>query len=571
MLDNAVGMVFNPGSNLKGQVAGANWSFLLPDMNLERILCYGKPSLRAQETLNHLSREVLIITEESNLPLFQPQDQDHSVGLTHRDPQANSIPASLSNGTFDLLLLIGRKIIRKFHSDLVLQSDLIRQLSPHGLIYLELDGLFEQLLTQKEAKQLATNLGKSYFLWSSPFRGDIRAAIPADDQITINYFIRHGLYQPESKTNLLAQARQFIYKPFIQNKSIQRQIIFISHDNNIEMGLPPEYLRTLASQAGINIQQYRWGLAAHGEYSTRKVLFYLFKSDNESPEYIVKLVRNSTYNSRLENEYHALSTLWSKGVGALNFLPKPVFFGYHNELAILGETAIAGKSFRKMTGNHPDCPYARLAVQHLTELGVVIPDAYSTTPGKAAETLNRLFESFIRIYQPNTEVQTFLEKQIVSIASYEGTFPLVFQHGDPGAWNILVTSKGEVFFLDWESAEPNGVPLWDLFYFLRSYAVSFARKAGIRDAVRGFEQQFLLDNQFSHFTIEALHDYCQRLKLPVVLVEPLFYTCWMHRSLKEANRLGQNQLHKSHYFNLLISCIQKRDTLQMSRLFSAGY
>jgi len=89
--------------------------------------------------------------------------------------------------------------------------------------------------------------------------------------------------------------------------------------------------------------------------------------------------------------------------------------------------------------------------------------------------------------------------------------------------------------------------------------------------VRGFEQQFLLDNQFSRFTIEALHKYCQRLQLPTALIEPLFYTCWMHRSLKESNRLGQNQLHKSHYFNLLISCIQKRDIQQMSRLFTAGF
>jgi thiamine kinase-like enzyme len=571
MLDTAVGMVYNPGSNLKGQVAGANWSFLLPDMNLERILCFGKPSLRTQEILNHLSREVLIITEEPNTSLFQHQNQDHSVDLTHRDPQANFVPASLSNDTFDLLLLIGRKIIRKFHSNLILQSDLIRRLRPHGLIYLELEGLFEQLLTQKEAKQLASNLGTSHFLWSSPIKGEIRAAIPVDDRITISYFIHHGLYQSESKTNYLTKARRFIFEPFIQNKSTQRQVIFISHDNSVEMGSPPEYLQTLASQAGIDIQQYRWGLAAHGEYSTRKVLFYLFKSEDESPEYIVKLVRNSAYNSRLENEYHALSTLWGKGVGALNFLPKPVFFGYHNNLAILGETAIAGKSFRTMTGNHPDCTYTRLAVQHLTELGVEFLDPYSTTPGKAAETLNRLFESFIRIYQPNSKVQTFLEKQIVSIASYEGFFPLVFQHGDPGTWNILVTSKGDVFFLDWESAERNGVPLWDLFYFLRSYAVGFARKAGIRDAVRGFEQQFLFDKQFSHFTIEALYNYCQRLKLPVVLVEPLFYTCWMHRSLKEANRLAQNQLYKSHYFNLLISCIEKRDTLQMSHLFSAGF
>lgn len=81
---------------------------------------------------------------------------------------------------------------------------------------------------------------------------------------------------------------------------------------------------------------------------------------------------------------------------------------------------------------------------------------------------------------------------------------------------------------------------------------------------------FLSDNPFSHFAIEALHDYCQKLKMPAELVEPLFYTCWMHRSLKEANRLGLNQIPKSHYFNLLLFCIQNRDAPQISRLFDAG-
>ena len=30
---------------------------------------------------------------------------------------------------------------------------------------------------------------------------------------------------------------------------------------------------------------------------------------------------------------------------------------------------------------------------------------------------------------------------------------------------------GRVVFLDWEAAEARGMPLWDLFYFLRSFAV----------------------------------------------------------------------------------------------------
>ena len=43
MLDTTLATTFVPGTNLKGEVAGANWSFLLPSLELEQILCLGTP------------------------------------------------------------------------------------------------------------------------------------------------------------------------------------------------------------------------------------------------------------------------------------------------------------------------------------------------------------------------------------------------------------------------------------------------------------------------------------------------------------------------------------------------
>jgi hypothetical protein len=46
------------------------------------------------------------------------------------------------------------------------------------------------------------------------------------------------------------------------------------------------------------------------------------------------------------------------------------------------------------------------------------------------------------------------------------------------------------------------------------------------------------------------------------LIEPLFYTCWMHRGLKEATRLTPNTLACGHYFNVLRASIDQREVLQ---------
>jgi len=140
--------------------------------------------------------------------------------------------------------------------------------------------------------------------------------------------------------------------------------------------------------------------------------------------------------------------------------------------------------------------------------------------------------------------------------------PLVFQHGDPGTWNIWVTPSQRVAFLDWEAAEPQGMPLWDLFYFVRTYG-AWAMRAGISgDIMKGFARQFLSASPFQRLLIEATERYRAQVGVPAELVEPLFYTCWMHRALKESTRLTAGNLERGHYFSVLNACIQQRAALE---------
>src|SRR3990172_1993746 len=61
MLENTLSTQFIPGTNVKGDVAGANWSFLLPVLELDRVLCIGVPAPTTFKTLTRLSREVIIL------------------------------------------------------------------------------------------------------------------------------------------------------------------------------------------------------------------------------------------------------------------------------------------------------------------------------------------------------------------------------------------------------------------------------------------------------------------------------------------------------------------------------
>ena len=128
--------------------------------------------------------------------------------------------------------------------------------------------------------------------------------------------------------------------------------------------------------------------------------------------------------------------------------------------------------------------------------------------------------------------------------------------------------RSRVAFLDWEAAEPQGMPLWDLFYFLRSYSVWVARTRGAGDGLTGLTQHFLAESPLTPLIVASTQRYCEQTGLSTSLVEPLFYTCWMHRALKEATRLAPAKLGNGHYMNLLRRCIEQRAAPTLTRLFS---
>ena len=58
MLETTLATRFEPGTNVRGGVVGASWTFLLPSLELERVLCVGVPRLGELRTLARLARDV---------------------------------------------------------------------------------------------------------------------------------------------------------------------------------------------------------------------------------------------------------------------------------------------------------------------------------------------------------------------------------------------------------------------------------------------------------------------------------------------------------------------------------
>jgi aminoglycoside phosphotransferase (APT) family kinase protein len=186
-----------------------------------------------------------------------------------------------------------------------------------------------------------------------------------------------------------------------------------------------------------------------------------------------------------------------------------------------------------------------------------------------AAALSDLRDRFVDIYDLTPSQQTTLDGHLERIATADA-LPQVFQHGDPGTWNVLVTGDGRPVFLDWEAFERRGIPLWDAFYFARSHAVTVARAAGTRDALDAVRQSWLQDAPPVRELTGHIDEHCARIGLARDLVEPLFATCWMHRALKEAARLTPGRLQRGHYASLLRLSLDHRDVPGLRRLFATS-
>ncbi len=592
---------YRPGSNLKGEVAGANWIFLLPSLALEAVLCLGIPSQASLRTLVRFADRVLLLAMDAE-DEAQARRAGQSLGATNVQPLRLDGPGlPLADRSVDLLVLTSGPDPAP-PVDGPLAVELLRALRPGGHIFQEHRGPRPQAFR-------AAGLAAATF-WVTPVMGrEIHTAVPVEDPATADYFLERRLFSPLAG-NLLrgrkrarggvqsvpgsgAGVRSRRWKAPLRGAA-KRSVTGVVHA--LEAGEarlsrprtlrrwlgrhatllsaqpvegPPRYLAQLAQAAGLSLEGFRWGLVARGDYSSRKLLFFLFDGQagpGEEPTYIVKMVRDPRFNPRLENEWRALEALARLGVLDPESYPQVAFAGHHAGLAMVGETSVAGAPFRERSQGTADCPHLHAAADWFTRLGAGTAHPHGAHSSQAGAVLEDLLARFQAVYQPEPVLLHFLEAQIRQLADARQPFPTVFQHGDPGAWNMLVTPSGKVALLDWEAAERQGMPLWDLFYFLRSYVMGAARKQGIAQRLEGFQRLFLEQSPWSQATVRFVDRYVQEVGVPQETVLPLFFTCWMHRSLKEANRLEPARLSQGHYVNLLRLCVEQRDSWTLQRL-----
>jgi SAM-dependent methyltransferase len=549
-----------PGSNLKGSVDGANWCFLLPSLELGRVLAVGCPAPSSLATLSKLGDEVLVwADDERRFREILAKRSLTNVSTLSADP-GGALP--LPDDDVDIVVL-AEPWRERSDDD---RNELGRVLKPAGLVYAESRLPLARHRGRGSAGPPLDSPPGRELLWAAPAWGELRFAAPAGDGAATAYLEKRFL-KPLLRRRLLKAPGMVAARTPLANRVVRRRATIVREAVEGPLTAPPAYIRAIASEARVAIEGLRWAFAAPGAYSSQKALFFLFDDRATEPRCVVKITRDGRHNPRLENEWQALGLLQERGIGDERTRPSPLFFGHHAGLAIVGETAVVGRPFLERTQASHGCPNARQVVQWLLDLGVSTAHPASD-PSLVVGRLRALLARFEDLYRPDGETTALLEAQLAMLAANADDVRLVFQHGDPGPWNVVVTADGEPGFLDWEAADPDGMPLWDLFHFLRSFGLAVSQKAGTRDPNESFADQVLATSGLNRLLVETARRFCHETGFSTRLVEPLFYLCWVHRAVKEASRLTEEELQSGRYVNLLRVAVTRRDAPGLQRLFS---
>lgn len=496
-----------PGSNLKGNAAGAAWTYLLDSLELDSVMCVGRPGHAALGTLERIARHVIVADERA----------------------LDEVPA----GSIDLVYVTasGRRTLETYG---VLTS-LVGLLSHRGRLYVEdrRSGRQARLLT-------GADLGRVDTFWLTPARGEMRSAVPLDDEPIRRFFVAHGITVPSLHRPLRPLDRLL---PMAASRNRIGLLAGRTEGDSPSATRVPAYIRDLAAAQGVDLSSYRFGLSARGRYSSRKVIFYLFAPHARRPELIIKTTRDPAHNDRLANEELALRHVARLGFVAPGTAPAVLFSGEHGGLRIVAETALDGA----LLSSRAYRIGARAAYTWLTELSAVSARRDATARPVIVSNLEGIEAAVERIYVLDPVDRDRLRRTTRTLVENADRLPVVFMHGDASTWNALLRADGRVAFLDWEAAELHGMPLWDLFHFARSHILSGARLRRLARRPSSLVRALHADVELRH----AIEVYRHRLDIPSELVAPLLTMCWAHRALREVTRLDAGRLGQGHYLGLL--------------------
>lgn len=509
-LGRVLALPHHAGSNVKGELVGVAWTWLLPDPAPARVLVVGRATERAIGMLRAGGAEVLEVGDDgpdlASLAAVGPVD----VAWLGTEPQAGL--RRIANAPADWCqpaVVVGA----------VASPDDGPPAWPHP----PLDGVAVA----------------SAVFRIRPSLTDLRSAVLDDDPEAEAILRPRGLLPRAPGDGSAGRWRS------IRSRGTGAAAGRVVLRSTSELAPPPAWLRRIAAEGGHDIAGWRFAFAAPGVYNTQKLLAFLAPPGATDPTIIVKATRDAAAGARLDNERDGLERLAALGDLTAARTPRVRFSGSIAGRIVVGEEVMPGRTLRALGAADVADPRVADAIDWLTKLAAV--SRLARPAGVVAGPLTELVDRWVHLTDPEAALRRRIDADLARIGASESPIPTIVQHGDPGIWNLVSTAGGPVAFLDWENFEPAGLPGWDVAYLLRSaVAGSPGTWRRVRDRLSGgravaIARRFDRAAQPGGPVDRCLRRYAQAIDVEPGLAASIVRLGWVYQALKEATRLPAGQ------------------------------
>lgn len=290
--------------------------------------------------------------------------------------------------------------------------------------------------------------------------------------------------------------------------------------------------------AYLNDNRQRLGLASYG-IPTRlscvlvtprfrlssHIVFLVLAEDQPGPVLVVKVPRLNGANATVEREAANLRMIQASREGGFDSIPRVIAFEAHCGRHMLVETALVGRPMDPLTVRRSPTECCHAVTTWLTDVKTKSIDLTESDPGWFERLIERPLRYFADVFPLSDEENRLLERTWSLVAPLRWVrLPLVIEHGDLSHPNIILLENGAPGVVDWEIADPRGLPGQDLFFFLTfvAFAVHKARASG--NYLHAFQDAFFGRKAWARPYVK---DYAEQLQLSPQVLTPLFILTWV--------------------------------------------
>lgn len=277
---------------------------------------------------------------------------------------------------------------------------------------------------------------------------------------------------------------------------------------------------------------YRTALVTGGSDDVNKVVALVFAAGGRRPSLAVKFARIAPAIAGMKREAMVLTRLEQRPGKPVEGVPRLLL-----ELPALSnaliETYVPGVAMTTQLTGRTYATLAAAATGWLSELadGAALSEPSKWWPRIAEPALERFDRVYGRIADP-----ALVRNTVDRLRALDG-LPLVPEHRDFAPWNLLVDEGRRLGVLDWESAEPDGLPFLDLVYFLAYLAFDLENAITSRRPIETYRSLFDERTTVGAVATECMSRYAAAFALRDVDLPALRLLTWLVHTTSDARAL----------------------------------